>query len=233
MTENPISTPVKKQETPSAAGINWKLFLLVAGIIGIAFFAGMAMQSNGNSANSVDVSNPTDIGQSIGPNNPPVAVETETPNEETDRINSFWYKMEDTEEDAKPVATEKEDTSELTEMEEIGYTHTYYPVDNIPKILKAPGDLSHSGFQDIYFTNLRREDGRFKFCVENRGNTYYGYVGAIHVRIRVGGTWCVLDTFTEVTVPPGEKRCFATTDAGANLGLAESTNKVLLYLPHL
>lgn len=77
MKGRPTPVPAGGYETPSA-GINWKLFLLVAGIIGIAFFAGMAMQSDGDSA-PADVNSPSAyIGQDIKPNNPPVAVETET-----------------------------------------------------------------------------------------------------------------------------------------------------------
>ena len=72
------SKPEREDETPSA-GINWKMFLLVAGIIGVAFFAGMMMQGDGDSV-SADVNSPSvDIGQGIEPNNPPAAVETETP----------------------------------------------------------------------------------------------------------------------------------------------------------
>ena len=77
------SKPEREDETPSA-GINWKLFLLVAGIIGAVFFAGMAMQGDGDSISStVDADSPNiDIGQGSGPDNLAVAVETETPDAE-------------------------------------------------------------------------------------------------------------------------------------------------------
>ena len=71
------SKPEREDETPST-GINWKMFLLVAGIIGIAFFAGMMMQGDGDSVKSADVNNPDTIGQGSGPDGL-VAVETETP----------------------------------------------------------------------------------------------------------------------------------------------------------
>lgn len=71
------SKPEREDENPSAR-INWKLFLLVVGIIGIAFFAGMMIQSDGDSANSADVNSPDAIGQGIRPDSQSVAVETET-----------------------------------------------------------------------------------------------------------------------------------------------------------
>ena len=78
------SKPEREDDTPSA-GINWKLFLLVAGIIGVAFFVGMAMQGDGNSVNPSDVNNPDPTGPDIRPSDPPVAVETATPDvEETE-----------------------------------------------------------------------------------------------------------------------------------------------------
>ena len=75
MKGNPTPVPAGRHETPSA-GINWKLFLLVAGIIGIAFFAGMMMQGDGDSISStVDADSPN---IDIGPDSLPVVVETET-----------------------------------------------------------------------------------------------------------------------------------------------------------
>ncbi len=64
-TGKPIPTPVGRDETPSA-GINWKLFLLAAGIIGIVFVGILAMQSDGDSVESGDVVDTgiADVGQS-------------------------------------------------------------------------------------------------------------------------------------------------------------------------
>ena len=75
MVGNPTPTPVGGHETPSA-GIDWKLFLLIAGIIGAVFFAGMAMQSDGDSA-PADADSPDAIGQGSGQDRL-VAVETES-----------------------------------------------------------------------------------------------------------------------------------------------------------
>ena len=106
------SKPEREDETPSA-GINWKLFLLVAGIIGAVFFAGMAMQSDGDSISStVDADSPNiDIGQGSGPNNPPVAVETETGELEPEGRG------------------------------EVGKTGIYYPIDSLPSEIASQKNL--------------------------------------------------------------------------------------------
>lgn len=71
------SKPARDDENPST-GINWKLFLLVAGIAGIAIAAFTLLPSGEGDGASADIdSSGVDVGQSSGQNNQ-LAVETET-----------------------------------------------------------------------------------------------------------------------------------------------------------
>lgn len=155
--------------TPSA-GINYKMFLLVAGIVGIAFFAGMMIQGDGDSANpnsvdTVDTNTPSadigaDIGQGSGPSSQPVAVETETPEEETKYTVSDTIAIWDLP-DEEPAPTP---TPEIAGKGEVGKTGIYYPVDNLPR------EIESENIPGIKVVDARIENNKLKFSIKNTGS---------------------------------------------------------------
>jgi len=79
----PTPVPAGGYETPSA-GINWKLFLLVVGIAGIALAVFALLPSGEKNSVSADIDGAgADVGQSGGADNlSPVTTKTETPDAE-------------------------------------------------------------------------------------------------------------------------------------------------------
>lgn len=110
-----------------------------------------------------------------------------------------------------------EDVSEETEA--VGYTGKYYPVDDIPSVLVLPDyvlkDRRYKDRGNLRVTNLRYEDGKFKFCVEDPTRPYRGSL-QISVDCYVSG----IDRFEaeEAIVPQGKKVCFETRDLKEILG---------------
>ena len=132
------SKPEREDETPST-GINWKLFLLVAGIIGIAFFAGMMMQSDGDSA-PADVNSPDAIGQSGGSKSPAAAVEPDT----------------------EPTTTQNP-----TNKNE--YIEDLPDVVEIASLISSRQSYRKSNFANCRITDMKEEDHKISFYIENNG----------------------------------------------------------------
>ena len=112
MTGNPMPmpTPAGGYETPSA-GVNWKLFLLVAGIIGIVLAAFALFPSGEKDGVSADIDGTgADVGQSGGPDNLPGAVEDETRTAEKTSIPEIHFDLTDEEQTSHFNGDFKENT---------------------------------------------------------------------------------------------------------------------------
>ena len=88
------------------------------------------------------------------------------------------------------------------------YSNEYHPIDNAPKTIRIHDDGSN-GYSNMYITNLREENGKIKFCVENHKKSGNGYVGTIKVYTKTWGI-TTFDRFEDVVIMPGKKKCFET-----------------------
>ena len=100
------------------------------------------------------------------------------------------------------------------------YSNEYHPIDNIPKAIRIWDDGSN-GYSNMYITNLREENGKIKFCVENHKKSGSGYVGTIRVYTKTWGE-TTADKFTDVVVKPGKEQCFETRDIGILRGIGSN-----------
>ena len=87
------------------------------------------------------------------------------------------------------------------------YTNAKYSVNDIPETIALWHSDKHY-HSNMYVENLRVEDGKVKFCIQNFGNSN-GHLGHLEVQTKTWGVTAI-DIYYDVTVPSGKKRCFET-----------------------